>query len=119
MHDVDLFQQALGLEQPWEVVEVSSNGKPGGKVARAPMATSSAMMFSLHSPTMGRGADIAAVATCDYTTYLDDSLVVDNGPSFAAPAVSGAAALLLAREPWLTPAAVKLLIQRPLSAMGR
>jgi transposase len=23
MHDVDLFQQALGLEEPWEVVEVS------------------------------------------------------------------------------------------------
>jgi subtilisin len=88
-----------------------TDGKPGGK--GGPCADGNFFGDDVFAPfsNYGAGADIAAVATCDYTTYPDNSLVVDNGTSFAAPAVAGAAALLLAREPWLTPAAVKLLIQ--------
>jgi subtilisin family serine protease len=47
----------------------------------------------------GQGADIAALARNVYTDYLDNSLVVDDGTSFAAPAVAGAAALLLGSTP--------------------
>jgi subtilisin family serine protease len=59
--------------------------------------------FSNH----GRDVDIAAVATCVVTDYRDGSLVIDDGTSFAAPAASGAAALLLARYPRLGPRAVR------------
>jgi subtilisin len=99
-----------------QVITVSglsdTDGKPGGMggacAAGDPLdGDDEFAYFSNYGPE----ADIAASATCIYTDYLDDTLSLDEGTSFAAPAVSGAALLLLRRLPWLSPTGVKTLIE--------
>lgn len=95
-----------------EVITVSgysdTDGRPGG--AGAPCDGFNDDVFAPFS-NYGRAVDIAAVATCDVTDYLQGTIAGNAGTSFAAPAVSGAAALIVSRHPNLSPLAVKLLIE--------
>ena len=59
----------------------------------------------------GRPLDVLAVAGCDVSDYLEGTIAGWSGTSFATPAVSGAAALLLDQNPSLRPAEVKQIIK--------
>jgi large repetitive protein len=63
--------------------------------------------FSNYGPTK---VDIAAPGNNIYSTYKCDSYAYMSGTSMAAPEVSGAAALVLSKDPTLTPAAVRGLL---------
>jgi subtilisin len=87
-----------------------TDGRPGGR--GGPCADGETFGDDVFAPFSNYGSanDVAAVATCIYTDY-ENVLALDDGTSFAAPAVSGAAALLLKRVPWLTPQGVKAIIE--------
>jgi len=82
-----------------EVITVSgisdSDGAPGGQGGPDPcegMADDSFASFS----NFGRRVDIAAPAVCIASTYIGSDVAVDSGTSFAAPFVTGAAAVYIA-----------------------
>jgi subtilisin family serine protease len=98
-----------------EVITVSgivdSDGQPGGLGGPD---------LCLHEPddtfasfsNYGAPVDIAAPAVCVSSTYPEpDAIAVDSGTSFAAPFVSGAAALVRARHHRLSPQAVEAIIK--------
>ncbi len=95
--------------------------KPGGDgeakclEGRGFGADNSFAYFSNHGPSV----DIIAVATCVITDSLEGTLIEDDGTSFSAPAVAGAAALLIDKDPSLTPAQVEQQLKRSAERDGR
>jgi subtilisin len=95
-----------------EVITVAgfsdTDGLPGGKGPVCDGYNDNAFApFSNY----GSDVDLMAIATCITTTYNDGTLVFWDGTSFAAPAVAGAAADLIAHHPQMTPAQVKQSLQ--------
>ena len=91
-----------------------TDGKPGGKGPENCAGSEfnpGDDLFAFFS-NYGHPVDVLAVATCDVTDYLEGTIAEDNGTSFATPAVSGAAALLLDKNPSLKPYEVKQIIRR-------
>jgi subtilisin len=103
-----------------EVITVSAitdlDGMPGGlQPVRGPGSCSYELnnvhpiaddTFAFYS-NFGADVDIAAPGTCASSTYPFGQYAAGVGTSFAAPVVSGAAALFLATHPSATPADVK------------
>jgi subtilisin family serine protease len=97
-----------------EVITVSglvdSDGRPGGLGTPDPclgLPDDTFAYFSNYGPPI----DIAAPAVCVASTYPEpDAVAVGSGTSFAAPFVTGAAALLLFRHPDLTPTQVQQIL---------
>jgi subtilisin len=85
-----------------------TDGRPGGLGATCD--GNSDDVFAQFSNS-GPSVDLMAVATCITSTYNDNTLVFDDGTSFASPAVAGAAADLLSRFPGIGPEGVKLYLQ--------
>lgn len=56
----------------------------------------------------GTGVDITAPGVCIYSCYKDGSYRTLSGTSMSAPTVAGAAALVAAANPGITPAEIKL-----------
>lgn len=59
----------------------------------------------------GRGVDVLADGGCDVSDFLEGTIAGWAGTSFSAPAVTGAAALLISKKPSLKPAEVKHIIK--------
>jgi subtilisin family serine protease len=82
-----------------EVITVSgiadSDGAPGGHGGPEPCYGTADDTFAFFS-NFGAGIAIAAPAVCISSTYIGSDVVTDSGTSFAAPFVSGAAAVYLA-----------------------
>lgn len=82
-----------------EVIAVSgisdSDGAPGGHGGPDPCEGYADDTFAPFS-NFGARIDIAAPAVCIASTYIGSDVAVDSGTSFAAPFVSGAAAVYLA-----------------------
>ncbi len=60
----------------------------------------------------GRPLDVLADAGCDVSDFLEGTIAGWAGTSFSAPAATGAAALLLDKDPSLTPGEVKRRIKQ-------
>lgn len=95
-----------------EVITVSGLADFDGKAgAAAPAIGCGAGQQDDHFWTRsnwGLGVDLAAVSSCVQTNAADGTLVTTSGTSLAAPAVSGAAALIIAAsDERLTPAQVR------------
>lgn len=86
---------------------VDSDGLPGGFGALDPCMSRTDDTFAPFS-NFGVSVTIAAPAVCVSTTYIGSDVAVDSGTSFAAPVVSGAAALWMVSAP-----ARKMLSKRP------
>jgi hypothetical protein len=82
-----------------EVIAVSgiadSDGAPGGLGGPEPCGGYADDTLALFS-NFGRRIDIAAPAVCIASTYFGSDVAVDSGTSYAAPFVSGAAAVYIA-----------------------
>jgi subtilisin family serine protease len=96
-----------------EVITVSalsdSDGKPGGLGGPTCLEGANDDVFAFFS-NFGADVDIAAPGVCVETTYPGDYEFINNGTSFAAPGVAGAAALWRASHPGAAPEAVKVAI---------
>lgn len=98
--------QAIPAAYP-EVITVSgmvdSDGKPGGFGPPDPCEGLADDIFAPFS-NYGSPIDVAAPAVCVSSTYPEPAAIaVDSGTSYAAPFVTGAAALLRARYGHLSP----------------
>jgi subtilisin len=101
-----------------EVITVSaladSDGRPGGK-GGPPKCRADEDDTLAHFSNFGRDVDLIAPGVCILSTLPVDSPIgggssgygLLTGTSFAAPHVTGAAALYLARHPGAAPAAVR------------
>lgn len=92
-----------------EVITVSgladSDGQPGGL---GPLACDGDVDDSFAAfSNFGADIDIAAPAECIGSTYVNSDIAVLSGTSFAAPFVSGGAALYLLTHPGATPPGVR------------
>ena len=91
-----------------EVITVSglsdTDGKPGG---HGPLCDGNADDVFAQFSDYGRNITVAAVATCITTDYNDGTLIYWDGTSFAAPEVTGAAALMLEFAPHLNTNQIK------------
>lgn len=76
---------------------VDSDGLPGAKGGPEPCYGFADDTFAPFS-NWGRGIDLAAPGASTASTYMGSDVAVDSGTSFAAPFVSGAAALYMASE---------------------
>jgi len=98
-----------------EVITVSgmvdSDGQPGGFGPPDPCEGLADDIFAFFS-NHGSPIDIAAPAVCVSSTYPEpDAIAVDTGTSFAAPFVTGAAALLRARYGHLSPQRIESILK--------
>ena len=89
LDDKPYFPAAYPLDNIISVAAISQTGELAG--------------FSGYGPNV----TVAAPGVSIFTTQPNDRYGTDTGTSFAAPIVSGAAALLLAQEPALTPSEVR------------
>jgi len=99
-----------------EVIAVSAmtdtDGQPGGlgpsSDSLAPCTDAGEIddTFAKFS-NFGAVVDIAAPGVCSVSTYIASQYAIGSGTSFAAPVVSGAAALYKATHPSATPAQVR------------
>jgi subtilisin len=95
-----------------EVITVSAmvdfDGKPGGLAPTPPECypTDVDDTFAEFS-NYGKVVDVAAPGVCNYSTGPGGIYGYVDGTSFAAPLVAGAAALLMAKNPSMTPAKVR------------
>jgi subtilisin family serine protease len=91
-----------------EVIAVSglsdSDGLPGG--LGPDLCGLPDDVFAFFS-NFGQAIDIAAPSVCITSTFIGSNLAVDDGTSYAAPFVTGAAALIRARQPNASPASVR------------
>ena len=120
--------EEMAVNYAWAhgVVVVASAGNTGSEVYRYPAAhehviavaaTNSADVLASFS-TRGTFVDVAAPGVSIYSTIRGGGYTTMSGTSMAAPHVSGLAALILARNPTLSPDAVRAVIQKAADDLG-
>ena len=93
-----------------EVITVSAiadgDGQPGGLSGQLNCVPEQDDTFAFFS-NFGSDVDVAAPGACISSTYPGGQYAVDSGTSYAAPLVSGAAALFIKSHPKASPAQIK------------
>ncbi len=119
-------QMAVDYAVARNVVVVAAAGNTGNQTDHYPAAHPSVLAVAATTAddylasfsTRGDFVDVAAPGYGIYSTYLGGGYATMSGTSMATPHVAGLAALLLARNPGLTPDQVRMAIEATADDLG-